>query len=271
MHCCPGIFRMTTQWYDAVYKWFKWQFILSTNINFKCVLGAYVGHGDLIPDTVGSPYMTIHCNTIFDLEWYLLWSYIIPQSHRTCEGTATPQRQKFSKVMMLCILNAFTFVAVVSHDYATLLQQAKNVLECFKHCYGDLFVALLSQCFCLAFTLHLPASQRCHDDVIKWKHFPRYWPFVRGIHWSPVNSLHKGQWRGAFMFSFICAWIIRWVNTREAGDLRRYRAHYDVIIMVVVISLAFTKLSQWLLHIGFELPSLCCGGSCAVLTQCYRA
>ena len=23
-----------------------------------------------------------------------------------------------------------------------------------------------------------------HDDVIKWKHFPRYWPFVRGIHWS---------------------------------------------------------------------------------------
>ena len=32
-----------------------------------------------------------------------------------------------------------------------------------------------------------------HDDVIKWKHFPRYWPFVRGIHRSPVNSTHKGQ------------------------------------------------------------------------------
>ena len=35
-----------------------------------------------------------------------------------------------------------------------------------------------------------------HDDVIKWKTFPRYWPFVWGIHRSPVNSLHKGQWRG---------------------------------------------------------------------------
>ena len=23
-----------------------------------------------------------------------------------------------------------------------------------------------------------------HDDVIKWKHFPRYWPFVRWIHRS---------------------------------------------------------------------------------------
>ena len=37
-----------------------------------------------------------------------------------------------------------------------------------------------------------------HGDVIKWKHFPRYWPFVRGIHRSPLNSPHKVQWRGAF-------------------------------------------------------------------------
>ena len=64
------------------------------------------------------------------------------------------------------------------------------------------------------------------------KHFPRYWTFVRGIHWSPVNSPHKGQCRGAFMFSLICAWINRWVNNRETGDLRRYRAHYGVIVML---------------------------------------
>ena len=32
--------------------------------------------------------------------------------------------------------------------------------------------------------------------------FPRYWPFVWGIHWSPVNSPHKGQWRGALSFFF---------------------------------------------------------------------
>ena len=43
------------------------------------------------------------------------------------------------------------------------------------------------------------------DEVIKWKHFPRYWPPVRGIHRSPVNSPHKGQWRGALKFSLICA------------------------------------------------------------------
>ena len=70
-----------------------------------------------------------------------------------------------------------------------------------------------------------------HDDVIKWKHFPRNWPFVRGIHRSPVNSPHKGQWRGALMISLICVWINDWVNNRKAGDLRRYRAHYDVIVV----------------------------------------
>ena len=70
-----------------------------------------------------------------------------------------------------------------------------------------------------------------HDDVTKWKHFPRNWPFVRGIHRSPVNSPHKGQWRGALMISLICVWINDWLTNREAGDLRRYRAHYDVIVM----------------------------------------
>ena len=64
-----------------------------------------------------------------------------------------------------------------------------------------------------------------HDDVIKWIHFPRYLPFVGGIHWSPVNSPYKGQWRGALMFSLIWAWTNGLVNNRDAGDLRRHRAH----------------------------------------------
>ena len=71
-----------------------------------------------------------------------------------------------------------------------------------------------------------------HDDVIKWKHFPRNWPFVREIHRSPMNFLHKGQWREALIFSLIYAWINDWVNNREAGDLRRQYGHYDVIVMM---------------------------------------
>ena len=67
-----------------------------------------------------------------------------------------------------------------------------------------------------------------HDDVIKWKHFPRYWPFVRGIHLLPVNSRHKGQWRRVLMFLY--AWSNGKANNRDADDLRRHRAHYDVAV-----------------------------------------
>ena len=78
------------------------------------------------------------------------------------------------------------------------------------------------------------ANMCIHDDVIKWKRFPRNWSFVRGIHQSPVNSPHKGQWRGALMFTLICVWINGCVNNRKAGDLRRYCAHYGVTVMIVV-------------------------------------
>ena len=36
------------------------------------------------------------------------------------------------------------------------------------------------------------------------------------------------------MFSLICVWINGWVNNREIGDLRRDRAHYDVIVMLIL-------------------------------------
>ena len=71
-----------------------------------------------------------------------------------------------------------------------------------------------------------------HDDVIKWKHLPRHWPFVWGIHRSPVNSPHKGQWRRALRFPLICAWTNIWANNGNASELRRHRAHYDIAVMV---------------------------------------
>ena len=83
---------------------------------------------------------------------------------------------------------------------------------------------------------YIGQGTNCETIKFAWwphqmKHFPRSWPFVRGIHRLPVNSPHKGQWRGALVFSLICAWTNAWVNNREAGDLRRHCAHYDVIAM----------------------------------------
>ena len=69
-----------------------------------------------------------------------------------------------------------------------------------------------------------------------WRHqmeiFSALLAFVLGIRRSPENSPHKGQWRGALMLSLIYAWINGWVHNGEAGDLRRHRNHYDVIVMI---------------------------------------
>ena len=71
-----------------------------------------------------------------------------------------------------------------------------------------------------------------HDDVIKWKHFRvaghLCWEFT-GDRWIPLTL--EGQWRGALTFSMMCAWTNGWVNNRDADDLTRHRAHYDVIVM----------------------------------------
>ena len=62
---------------------------------------------------------------------------------------------------------------------------------------------------------------------------------VTGPLCSPVNSPHKGQWRGALMFSLICAWINSWVNNQDAGDLRRHRTQYDVAVVTKLVPLLF--------------------------------
>ena len=85
------------------------------------------------------------------------------------------------------------------------------------------------QCKCNPLLSH--SNLLTHDDVIKRKHFPRYWPFVRGIHRSLVNSPYKGQWRGALMFSLIGVWRNGWANNGDAGDSSPFRPHYDVIVM----------------------------------------
>ena len=69
-----------------------------------------------------------------------------------------------------------------------------------------------------------------------WRHqmdfFPHYWPFVRGItgpRWIPRTKASDAELR-CFLW---CAsvWINSWVNNHEASDLRRYRTHYDVIVI----------------------------------------
>ena len=74
-----------------------------------------------------------------------------------------------------------------------------------------------------------------HQPSACWRHqmetFSALLAICAGNSPAPVNFPHKGQWHGALMFSLICVWINDRVNNREAGDLRRYHSHYDVIVM----------------------------------------
>ena len=84
-------------------------------------------------------------------------------------------------------------------------------IMCTRTCYAFYYRGYIN----ISWVIHIiyPLQIRHgHDDVINWQHFPRYWPFVRGIHRSPVNSPHKCQWRGAVMSSLIYAWINSWLT-----------------------------------------------------------
>ena len=91
------------------------------------------------------------------------------------------------------------------------------------------------------------AKDTHHDDVIKWEHFPCYWIFVWGIHWSLVNSPQKGQWHGALMVSLVCAWTNNWVNNRDFGSFKCHHTNYDVTVMD---RLEGSLLSVWLVWLN---------------------
>ena len=103
------------------------------------------------------------------------------------------------------------------------------------------------------------------DHIPWWRHqmetFSALLALCAGNSPVPVNSPHKGQWRGALMFSLMWAWINDWVNNREAGDLRRYRGHYDVSVMLIHRTRGcFVHLESYICHLtgycGKAAPSV---------------
>ena len=68
--------------------------------------------------------------------------------------------------------------------------------------------------------------------VIKWKRFPRYWPFVRGIHRSPVNSPHTKASDAEFDVSFDLH-LNKRLNKQSWGWwFETSSAHCDVIVLM---------------------------------------
>ena len=80
----------------------------------------------------------------------------------------------------------------------------------------------------------------CHGGSPWWRH--QMETFSALLAFSAGNSPVTGEFPAqrpvtrSFEFSLICAWIDNWANNGDAGDLRRHRANYDVIVMLCMIS-----------------------------------
>ena len=111
------------------------------------------------------------------------------------------------------IIGAFIIASGMLSSTAKVTQSLFCMINCQRYTIVVIYDNFPNT---LAPLLHIHIS---HDGVIKWRHFPRYWPFVRGIHRFPVYSPHR---------------INGWINNRQGGDFRRHRAHCDVIVMIYV-------------------------------------
>ena len=179
--------------------------------------------------------------------------------HNGCDSVSNHQphdcflncvfRHRSKKTSKLCVTGLCAGNSPEAGEFpAQMASKAEDVSIWWRHhdhdcqCYGSLHRQVISSLDIVHVTRNGPSQWTNYKIIMSllrcllWGQimmtWSRYWSFVRGIHWSTVISPHKGQWRGALMFSLICAWIKAWVNNREAGDLRPYRAHYDVTVMV---------------------------------------
>ena len=116
---------------------------------------------------------------------------------------------------------------MISNIRRALYYNDSDAFTMFYYCFAHIILAPLKIDTWHGSNENRRGEIKSHDDVIKWKLSPRYRPFVRRVPGEfpaqrPVTRSFGG---------FICVGINGWINTREANDLRRYCAHYDVSVM----------------------------------------
>ena len=143
---------------------------------------------------------------------------------------------------MLEIHPPFQYLSIIRHHSVDSYQLQfiavclQGILSPLHPCLTplDLFISQISGWDLLEFGI----THTYHDDVIKWKQFPRYCPFVQGIHRSPVDSPHKG----IVTWTFDVLLSVRtncWTKTWLAGNLTRRGGHltlpqFDNVCLIVI-------------------------------------
>ena len=164
---------------------------------------------------------------------------------------------------MICGYNIY---ALYSLFY--ILRYDKIMITAFEGRDGS-FWKCLDCASCIKYSRKSPGKVLMAWWCHQMETFP--WPFVRGIYRSPVNSPYT--W--SFDVSLVCAWTNGWPNNRDAGDLRRHRAHYDVIchfkqIMSRIFSFLKRKLSNIAEYYAVSMGDYSCNNSPGTL-NCWMA
>ena len=127
-------------------------------------------------------------------------------------------------ILQLCIEHG----SITAMPWANFQNDSTNDMDILEEWDSSEFpIDILQQTSCTS----------CQYSTLTWWHhqmktFSVLLALCVGIHRSPVNSPHKGQWHGVLMFSLIYVRINGWVNNGEAGDLGCYWAHYDITVMM---------------------------------------
>ena len=147
---------------------------------------------------------------------------------------------------LFCLMKCFVCTSFASILHILLWARknvqsfAKNIIPIGKSSLltGRIYFATVQDMHACHWPLSLVIHVECvvmHDDVIKWKHFPRVTGHLcvefTGPRWIPRTKASDAE---LWCFLWSASWINGWVNNREADDLRRHRALYEVIAMAAI-------------------------------------
>ena len=188
------------------------------------------------------------------MRWYAVYSWITIGSMRTFYTKASPAHT-YSYMVIYGYMWLYLLIWFIYYMAKYIIKMYFiNIIEIVLLLWQKDLATLspsrqheeISKWYCVILPKSIANLYMYFEDIGKhngrlpvdtwWRHqmeaFSALLVICEGNSPVPGESPHKGQWRGPLMFTLTCVWINRWVNNREASDLRRYRAHYDVTLMI---------------------------------------
>ena len=191
------------------------QIVLLLDCYNYCVLNDHIGNNSLTPGRCGYNLAVYLGNSFHQLISWALPVKLVLQNVGKCYRTPLMSQYWFtlcrlttSHTLSQCGLGSMSPYGVARPQWVNVWGICILVTSVICSIFSlthDSVMCLICNTYLRAITTHAPSTYGftallldpdwlyIHDDVIKWKHFPCDWPFVWGIHRTPVNFRTKGS------------------------------------------------------------------------------